>query len=69
MSTFKPVRGDALKDFDSETIELYSRRHNDPRLSYILSTVPRRERNNLPVIVDTDNNSLVQDKEAGHKSF
>ena len=60
MSSFKPVTGDALNNFDAETIELYKRRINDPRLSYVLTTIPRRERNNIPVVVDTENNSWMQ---------
>ena len=37
--SFKPVTGDALKDFDEETIALYRRHQNDERLSYTLKTM------------------------------
>ena len=57
--SFKPVIGDALKEFDQETINLYAKKENDPRLSYILSTIPRRDRHNLPVTVSTDNNTFM----------
>ena len=50
---FKPVTGEALNDFDDETKELYSKKTHDPRLSYVLAAMPRRNRHNLPVIVDT----------------
>ena len=60
---FKPVTGEALNDFDDETKELYSKKTHDPRLSYVLSVMPRRNRHNLPVIVDTDNNQYIQDLE------
>ena len=58
---FKPVTGEQLKDFDEETRSLYARRENDPRLSYVLSVIARRERHNLPVVVDSENNSYIQD--------
>mgnify|MGYP000344599965 FL=1 len=61
---FKPVTGSDLEQFDAETRELYTIRQNDPRLSYILSVVPRRERHNLPVIVDSSNNEYLQKMEA-----
>ena len=66
---FKPVTSDELNTFDEETRSLYSKRANDPRLSYVLATVPRRERHNLPVIVDTDDNEYMQTLEAQKKNF
>ena len=55
MTSFKPVTGDALNAFDKETIELFTKRDHDPRLSYLLTSIPRRERHDLPVIVDGEN--------------
>ena len=66
---FKPVRGKDLEEFDEETRQLYSVRQNDPRLSYVLSVVPRRERHNLPVIVDSTNNPYLQEMEAQNRNF
>ena len=66
---FKPVTGEALNDFDDETKELYSKKTHDPRLSYVLSVMPRRNRHNLPVIVDTDNNQYIQDLETSVNRF
>ena len=56
---FKPVSGADLSQFDDETRELYSKRSTDPRLSYVLSVVPRPNRMNLPVIVDGENNQYI----------
>ena len=39
---FKPVAGEALNNFDEETRDLYSIKTHDPRVSYILSVVPRK---------------------------
>ena len=61
---FKPVAGEALNNFDEETRDLYSIKTHDPRVSYILSVVPRKQRFNLPVIVDSKNNQYLQDMEA-----
>ena len=36
---FKAVTN--LDGFDSETIDLYRKRENDPRTNYVLSVVPR----------------------------
>ena len=52
---FKPVRGADLDNFDEETKSLYARRENDPRLSYVLSTIVRKNRHSLPVVVDENN--------------
>ena len=57
---FKPVAGEELKQFDAETRALFARRENDPRLSYVLATTVRRERHNLPVIVDENNGWMQQ---------
>lgn len=64
---FTPVRD--LSGFDEETIDLYKKRVNDPRTSYLLSTVPRRNRHNLPVVCDTANNTYLQKLEAEHRNF
>ena len=66
---FKPVTGEALNEFDEETRELYSKKTHDPRLSYVLSVIPRKNRYNLPVIVDTDNNQYMHELEASNKWF
>ena len=62
---FKPVSGADLDKFDQETRDLYSKQTNDPRLSMVLSVVPRPNRHNLPVIVDSENNQYMKDLEAG----
>ena len=56
---FKPVQGADLDKFDAETRELYSKKANDPRLSMVLSVIPRPNRHNLPVIVDSENNKYM----------
>ena len=66
---FKQVKGEALQNYDEETIELYKKRENDPRLSYVLSVVARPARNNLPVIVDGKNNSYLKEMEKANKNF
>ena len=53
---FKPVSGAALNDFDEETKDLFMKRQSNPRMSYALSVIPRPNRLNLPVIIDTENN-------------
>ena len=55
---FKPVTD--TSGYDAETVELYKKRDNDPRLSYVLAAIPRRERHNLPVVVDAENNEYLQ---------
>ena len=52
---FKPVKDDELNNFDDETRELYTRRHHDPRISYQLAVAIRRNRHNLPIVVDQEN--------------
>ena len=52
---FKPVEGADLDNFDEETKELYGKRANDEKLSYLLRIMPRKQRNHLPVIVDENN--------------
>ena len=64
---FTPVRGEALQEFDEETRGLYSIRKNDPRVSYLLASAPRK-RNNLPVIVD-ESNPLMKAAEKEHSGF
>ena len=66
---FKPVQGADLDKFDDETRELYSKKTHDPRLSMVLSVIPRPNRHNLPVIVDAENNKYMQELEAQQKNF
>ena len=48
---FTPVSGAQLKDFDEETVRLYTKRSSDERLTVALQKLDRRtDRNNLPVI-------------------
>ena len=56
--SFTPVRGADLDQYDDETRSLYSIRTHDPRLSYALAIVPRRNRHNLPVVVDQENHLI-----------
>ena len=53
--SFTPISGSDLNQFDDETRSLYSLRTHDPRLSYTLAIIPRRNRHNLPVVVDQEN--------------
>ena len=66
---FKPVSGEALNEFDDETRALFSKKQNDPRMSYVLSVIPRPNRHNLPVVVDTENNQYMKELESGQKWF
>ena len=66
---FKPVAGADLNQFDDETRELYSKRSTDPRLSYVLSVVPRPNRMNLPVVVDGENNQYIKEMESKFNKF
>ena len=50
--SFKAISGDAVEAFDEETRQLYGLRTHDPRISYVLASAVRRNRHNLPVIVD-----------------
>ena len=61
---FKPVTGADLDKFDDETKALFSKKTHDPRLSMVLSVIPRPNRHNLPVVVDTENNQYMKDLEA-----
>ena len=65
---FKPVTGDQLSNFDAETQELYKKRENDPRLSYVLATAVRRTRHAMPVIVDQEN-PYIKDLESQQRRF
>ena len=53
---FKPVTGAELAAFDEETRELYAKRPQDKRISHMLTVIPRKQRNHLPVIIDAENN-------------
>ena len=55
---FKPVSGDALNNFDPETIELYRRRQADPKETSLLMSLQRRARHHLPVYVDKENKEV-----------
>ena len=65
---FKPVQGQDLAQFDDETRALFAKRENDPRLSYVLATIVRRNRHSLPVVVD-DENPLIQNLENQRRNF
>ena len=56
---FKPVTGDALNNFDPETIELFRRRETDPVTTSQLMSLPRRARHHLPIYVDKEKNKEV----------
>ena len=66
---FKSVTGADLANFDEETQNLFRKRENDPRLSYVLSVLPRRNRHNLPVIVDCENNQYMQEMKKDRNNF
>lgn len=59
---FKPVTGEALREFDAETRALYQKRVSDPRLTDMLLKMPRPARNHLPVIASDDNPTIVQQR-------
>ena len=61
--SFKPVTGADLENFDEETRALYAKRESDPRLSVVLATVARKQRNHLPIIVDSENNEYMKELE------
>ena len=65
---FKPVTGDAVAQFDPETVELFKRRPADPTQTAIFAMLPRRSRHHLPVVVDKDN-EVVKDMEKFQRSF
>ena len=48
---------------------MYAKRHNDARLSYVLSVVPRRQRHNFPVYVADDNNQYLQKMQKQRDNF
>ena len=66
---FKPVTGDALKDFDPETIELFRKRESDPNTTLALLEMPRRARHHLPIYVDKEKNPTVVEWENQHKGY
>ena len=39
---FKPVTGQELDNFDEETRDLYAKRSQDEKTSYILRVMPRK---------------------------
>ena len=53
--SFVAIKGDDLDQFDEETRALYGVRTHDPRISYVLASAVRRNRHNLPVVVDSEN--------------
>ena len=66
---FKPVQGEALQNFDPETIELYRRRENDQAVTLELLQLPRRARHHLPLYVDKEKNKEVVQWEKEHSKF
>ena len=64
---FKPVTD--FSQYDDETVQLYAKRENDPRLSYALSVMVRKGRNQLPVYVDGTNNEYLQKLEKQRSNF
>ena len=54
---FKAVRD--TQGFDDETVDLFKKRQNDPRLNYVLSIARRPNRHNLPVVVSTEDNTYL----------
>ena len=57
---FKPVSGDALSQFDPETVELYKRRPSNPDETRLFIQLQRRARNHLPYYFDKETNPKVQ---------
>ena len=62
---FKPVSGAELSKFDAETIQMYRRRDNDPRLNAALLNLPRRARNHLPIVTNPNDPTAKQYIEDG----
>ena len=56
---FKVVKGKDLENYDEETRDLFRRRTHDPRCSYLFKVLPRRNRHNLPVIVESEGNPWI----------
>ena len=67
--SFTPVRGAELNEYDDETRQLYSLRTHDHRLSYALATIPRRNRHNLPVVVNQENPMMQELQKARDNQF
>ena len=55
------LRAADLENFDEETRELFAKRQNDPRTSYLLRITKRKDRNHLPIVVDPENNPYLQE--------
>ncbi len=66
---FTPVQGDALNQFDPETIELYRRRDSNPTVVAELMQMPRRARHHLPIFLDKEKNPEIAKMESEHNSF
>ena len=66
---FKPVQGEALQNFDPETIELFRRREANPAETLELLQLPRRARHHLPIFVDKEKNKEVEQWEKEHGQF
>ena len=66
---FKAVSGEALSQFDPETIELYRRRDANPTVTLELMQLPRRARHHLPVYLDKEKNKEVVAWENQHNQF
>ena len=66
---FKPVTGDALSNFDPETIEFFRKRESDEQTTLALMQAPRRARHHLPIYIDKDKNPTVSMWESQHNQF
>ena len=64
---FKPVTD--FSQYDQETVNLYSKRPNDPRLTYILSACPRKGRHNFPVLNAEESNPYLEKLQRDRDNF
>uniref|UniRef100_A0A7S3FUS3 Uncharacterized protein n=1 Tax=Strombidium rassoulzadegani TaxID=1082188 RepID=A0A7S3FUS3_9SPIT len=69
MSMFKEVQGSELSNYDQETIDLYRKRENDPRVSLLLKHTPRPWRHNLSVEVEGKGNPYIEKLERDSRLF
>ena len=66
---FKPVSGAELKEFDAETVKLYTKRVSDERLTTALQKADRRKgRNYLPTAANPPTQYEL-DRETYQKTF
>ena len=66
---FKPVSGDALNNFDPETIELFRKRDSDEQTTVALMQAPRRARHHLPIYIDKEKNPTISLWESQHSQI